>query len=246
MVKRSPERFKTDGNVFDAFTITTIQKIIDKGLINGLLGPLSIGKESNVFIAKKDDENVIAKIYRLEVCDFKRMYDYLRYDGRFDHVQKRRRHIIFAWVQREYRNLHIARDAGVRVPMPILASNNVLIEEFIGDKAMDMGGHAPKLKDASPHDPQAFYEDLKKMITKLLHAGLVHADLSPFNILNYDERPVLIDFSQSTPLDNPRAKEYYDKDVRNVLAFFSKRGVDCSVDEFEQIWLKNKKSSARP
>jgi len=238
MAKKSPEKFKTWGNVFDNFTIITLQKIIDKRIIDGLFGPLKIGKESNVFIARKGDKNIIAKIYRLEVCDFKRMYDYLRYDPRYDRMQKKRRQIIFSWVQREFRNLHLARKAGVRVPTPMLISNNVLIEEFIGNDTKNIDAAAPMLKDAYPQDPEKFYRQTKKMIEKLLKAKLVHADLSSFNILNHHEKPVFIDMSQTTPLENPRAKEYFQKDTRNIVNFFSKLGVECSRNEFTEMWDK--------
>jgi len=236
MAKKSPEKFKTWENVFDNFTIITLQKIMDKRIIDGLLGPLFIGKESNVFIAKKGKTNIIVKIYRLEVCDFKRMYDYIKYDPRYDSMQKKRRQIIFSWVQREFRNLHIARNAGIRVPTPMLVSNNVLIEEFIGDKTKDHQGHAPQLKDQYPKDPEKFYKETKVMIKKLLKAKLVHADLSQFNILNHNDKPVFIDFSQSTPLENPRAQEYFRTDAKNMVNFFSKLGVDCSKKEFEEMW----------
>lgn len=237
MAKRSPEKFKTWGNVFDNFTIVTLQKIIDKRIIDGLQGPLKIGKESNVFIAKKDDENVIAKIYRLEVSDFKTMYSYLRYDPRYENLKKNRRQTIFSWVQREFRNLHIARESGIRVPTPYHISNNVLIEEFIGDKH-DALGAAPQLKDQYPKDPQAFYHECLEMVEKLLRAGLVHADLSQFNILNSDEEPVFIDFSQSTPLENPRAKEYFDNDAKNLVNFFNKAGAKAKREDFQSIWIR--------
>ena len=236
MAKKSPEKWKTWGNVFDNFTIVTIHKIIDKGIINGLVGPLKIGKESNVFVAKIDGRSIIVKIYRLETCDFKKMYDYIKYDPRYSSLHKRRRLIIFSWVQRELRNLHIARVAGLRVPTPIHASNNVLIEEFIGDDSKNQDGAAPQLKDQIPEDPEKFYRQVKVMIKKLLKAKLVHADLSQFNILNNDEKPVFIDFSQSTPIDNPRAKEYFLNDAKNITNFFTKIGVECQMREYEEMW----------
>ena len=72
------EKFKTMHDVFDEFTNRTIFKLITKGYFRGLQSPLSIGKESNVFTALTDsNDRVIAKIYRLETCDFNRMYDYI-------------------------------------------------------------------------------------------------------------------------------------------------------------------------
>jgi len=245
MAKKSPEKFKTWGNVFDNFTITTLQKIIDKRVIDGLVSPLFIGKESNVFTAKKKDQNLIVKIYRLEACNFKKMYDYIKYDPRYERLQKRRRQVIFSWVQREFRNLHIARNAGIRVPTPFLVSNNVLVEEFIGDKSKEFRGEAPQLQKLDPKNPEAFYKKVKSMIKKLLESNLIHADLSPFNILNDNEKPVFIDMSQSTPMDNTRAKEYFQKDAHNIVKHFTKLGVDCSEDEFLDMWTEVRKKKKR-
>lgn len=216
------EEFKTWGDVFDQFTQRTVYKLITQGHFEGLESPISIGKESNVFSAiRKEGTRVMVKIYRLETCDFNRMYDYIKDDPRFVSMKKGKRNIIFSWVQREYRNLLKAREANVSVPTPLTFSNNVLVLEFIGDD----GIFAPKLKDEIPKDPKDFFEKIISNMKKLHKAGLVHADLSAFNILNYDEKPVFIDFSQCAPLDSSRAKEYLERDIRNVCNFFRKIGL---------------------
>ena len=69
------DKFKTMHNVFDNFTNLTVFKLISQGHFDGLESPVSIGKEANIFTAKKGEGRVIAKIYRLEACDFNRMYD---------------------------------------------------------------------------------------------------------------------------------------------------------------------------
>ena len=219
---RPKEEFKTWGDVFDQFTQRTVYKLITQGHFEGLESPISIGKESNVFSAlKKDGTKVMVKIYRLETCDFNRMYDYIKDDPRFLHLKKGKRNIIFSWVQREYRNLLKARQANVSVPTPLTFSNNVLVLEFIGDD----GDIAPKLKDTVPKNPREFFEKIVENLKKLHKAGLVHADLSAFNILNYDEKPVFIDFSQCTTLDGSRANEYLERDIRNICNFFKKIGL---------------------
>ena len=220
------EEFKTWGDVFDQFTQRTVYKLITQGHFEGLESPISIGKESNVFSAlKKDGTKVMVKIYRLETCDFNRMYDYIKDDPRFLHLKKGKRNIIFSWVQREYRNLLKARQANLSVPTPLTLSNNVLVLEFIGDD----GDIAPKLKDTVPKNPREFFEKIVENLKKLHKAGFVHADLSAFNILNYDEKPVFIDFSQCTTLDSSRANEYLERDIRNICNFFKKIGL--KVDE---------------
>ncbi|MBI2558608.1 serine protein kinase RIO [Candidatus Woesearchaeota archaeon] len=216
------EDFKTWGDVFDQFTQRTIYKLMTQGHFEGLESPISIGKESNVFSAlRKDGTRVMVKIYRLETCDFNRMYDYIKDDKRFLSIKRGKRNIIFSWVQREYRNILKARQANVSVPTPLTFSNHVLVLEFIGDD----GIIAPKLKDELPKNPKDFFDKIIANMKKLHKAGLVHADLSAFNILNYNEKPVFIDFSQCMPLDSSRANEYLERDVRNVCTFFKKIGL---------------------
>lgn len=224
MKKSKPrEEFKTWGAVFDQFTQRTVYKLITQGHFEGLESPISIGKESNVFSAlKKDGTRIMVKIYRLETCDFNRMYDYIKYDTRFINLKKGKRNIVFSWVQREYRNLLKAREANVNAPTPLAFSNNVLVLEFIGDDKFI----APKLKDAAPKNLKAFFEKIITNMKKLYKAGLIHADLSAFNILNYNENPVFIDFSQCTTLDSSRADEYLDRDISNICNFFRKIGLD--------------------
>lgn len=224
MSKISKEKWKVWGNVFDEFTFRTLFKLASQSHFEELKSPISIGKESNIFSAKKGEENIIIKIYRLETCDFNRMYDYIKYDPRYVNLKKQKRKIVFAWAQREYRNLIKAREAGVNVPRPITFLNNVLCLEFIGNKEV-----APKLKDKIPKNKKRFFEKIIKYVQKLYKANLVHADLSQFNILNFKEEPVFIDFSQCTLIRNPRADEFLKRDVRNICNFFRKIGLD--VDE---------------
>jgi RIO kinase 1 len=227
----SKEKFKTLKGVFDDFTERNIFKLISEGHFEGLESPLFIGKEANIFSAKKGDRRIVIKIYRLSTCDFKRMYEYIRSDPRFPAVRRQRRKVIFAWAQREYRNLLKARDAGVRVPTPIALLYNILVMEYIGSD-----GPAQKLNNAIPENPKTFFNEVISNIKKLYKAGLVHADLSPFNILNNAEKPVFIDLSQATLVEDPNAKEYLERDVRNICNFFRKLGLKVDQEEiFKKI-----------
>ena len=235
MPKIGKEKFKTMHDVFDEFTNRAIFKLISQGHFEGLESPISIGKESNVFSAlRKDGTRVMVKIYRLETCDFNRMYDYIKDDPRFGSIKKGKRNIIFTWVRREYRNLIKAREANVNVPTPLTFSNNVLVLEFIG---ID-GFIAPQLKDAVPKNPKNFFDKIVANMKKLYNAGMVHADLSAFNILNFKETPVFIDFSQCTTLESSRAKEYIDRDVRNICTFFRKIGLDVNEEKVKREIIK--------
>jgi len=212
------EKFKTYGNVFDQFTMRNLFKLKSQGYFDDVKSPISIGKEANIFSAvKKDGSQVILKIYRLENCDFNRMYDYIKFDPRYLQVKKQKRKIIFAWAQREFRNLLKARENGVKVPTPHTFKDNILVLEFIGKKEV-----APKLKDSIPRNKQKFLDKVIENMKKLHRADLVHGDLSSFNILNLDENPVLIDFSQASPLSSMNAEELFERDVKNIAHFFGK------------------------
>ncbi|NOZ80257.1 MAG: serine protein kinase RIO [DPANN group archaeon] len=224
MAKRSLEKWKTYKNVFDNFTIHNLDLLSGKGYFDELLSPIAIGKEANIFTAKAGRKRIILKIYRLENCDFNRMYSYIRADSRYPTLKKNRRGVIFAWAQREYRNLYLARKIGIRVPTPIHRKDNIIIMEMIGK-----GEPAPQLKNDYPADPERFYREVVTFMARMHRKGLVHGDLSGFNILNNRERPVFIDFSQSTTRDSPDYDELLHRDARNIARFFQKAGVETST-----------------
>jgi RIO kinase 1 len=218
MSKINKEKFKTMHNVFDEFTNRTIFKLITEKHIDGLQSPIKIGKEANVFSAKSGKKLLIVKIYRVNACNFNKMFDYIKQDPRYIGLQSKRRNIIFHWVQREYRNLINARKAGVKVPIPITFKNHVLVMELIGDN----GIVSPMLKDAYPKNHKKFFDEIIKSIKKLYMAGLVHADISGFNILNHNENPVFIDFSQCSSTKDINALDYLKRDIKTIVNFFNK------------------------
>ncbi len=224
------ERFKTMKGVFDEFTHRNLFTLQSKGVFEELVIPLKVGKESNVFIAKKGDKKIIVKIYRVQNADFKRMFEYIRKDPRYQYLNNKRRKIIFSWTQREYKNLLRAEKAGVRVPKPLSWKYNILVEEFIGN-----GEPALPLKDNLPNYPYQFFDDIVAEMRKMYQAGLIHGDLSAFNILNYNEKPVLIDFSQATMVKTPNSDELLRRDIKNILQFFKKLNVN---EDFEKIYKK--------
>jgi len=228
------EKFKTYNNVFDNFTMRNLFKLSSEGFFEDLTSSIALGKEANIFIAEKlDGSKVIVKIYRLENCNFNKMFDYLKQDPRYKALAGRKREIVFSWVQREFRNLLIARE-NVRVPIPYKAKDNILVMEHIGDEYP-----APQLKNAIPEDPESFFNAIIEMVTEMYKNGLVHGDLSHFNILNYDEEPVFIDFSQSTLTENQEADELLERDITNLVRFFSQK-CDVKCESVEDIMAKIK------
>lgn len=227
MAHKSKEIWKVWGNVFDNYTIRNLFKLISQGHFEKLQSPISVGKEANIFTAEtKDKKKVIVKIYRLESCNFNKMYDYIKLDPRYQFLKKHRRRIIFAWVQREYRNLLKAREAGIRVPLPLAVLDHILVLEYIGDDYI-----ALQLKNNPPDDLQEFFDKIIEYIELLWKkANLVHGDLSSFNILNYNGNPVFIDFSQATEVRTSNANELLERDIKNVCVFFRKQGMK-NLDE---------------
>jgi len=236
MAKITREKIKTYGNVFDEFTLRNIFTLKTKGYFDELKSPVSIGKEANIFSAeRKDGSRIIIKIYRLENCDFKKMYEYIRLDPRYTYLKSKRRQVVFAWAQREFRNLMKAREANVRVPTPIFCFHNILLLEHIGKTEP-----APKLKDAefSKEKAEKFYKKMREYLRKMHKAGLVHGDLSMFNILDNEDRPVIIDFSQATTTKSTNADELLRRDIKNVAHLFKKLGVECDTKEMEEFIKK--------
>ncbi len=229
-VRRSREEWKIYGNVFDQHTKLVLERLAAQGLFDELKSALALGKEANVFTATPGrksgkDEDIIVKIYRLENANFKKMLEYLKHDPRYMHTKPDRRATVFAWCQREYRNLLLAREA-IRCPTPLGFKSNVLVMSLIGD-----GRPAKPLKDTLPEDPEAFAALVLKDIKALWKRGLVHGDLSAFNILDHDGRPVFIDFSQATTTKAPNATELLERDLKNVATHFRRLDVPIDVEE---------------
>ncbi|MBS3124059.1 serine protein kinase RIO [Candidatus Woesearchaeota archaeon] len=236
MVTRTyQERFKTLQGVFDNHTERNLFELESHKVFDELISPLKVGKESNVFLAKKrsagNEEYVIVKIYRVQNCDFKRMFEYIRKDPRYMFLKQKRREIIFSWTQREYRNLIAAAKAGVNVPKAISWRSHILVEELIGEPA-------PPLKDLPPKNPKKFFALVIEEVKKLYQGGLIHGDLSAFNILNDHEKPYLIDFSQATVTKTPNSEELLERDIKNICQFFKKLGVKADAEEIKQEIIK--------
>ena len=229
--KDNSER-KTGNEIFDKITLETLYKLANQGYIDILNGAISTGKEANVLTGITDDEKFVAvKIYRIATSDFKKMDYYLKGDPRFNVKTKNKRKIIYSWVTKEFKHLTRLHSAGVNVPEPIRSANNVLLIEFIGDED---GNPAQPVKNQPPQNPDDFWNQLLVQLKLFVNeAKLVHGDLSNYNILNLDEKPVIIDVSQSVVLDNPISKELLERDINTLIREYTKLGVKTS---FEEVW----------
>ena len=235
-IKDSDDR-KVSSEIFDKATLQVLYKLANQGYLDVLNGAVSTGKEANVLKGIKEDGSIVAvKIYRIATSDFKKMQYYIAGDPRFNVRSSNKRQLINNWVNKEYRNLTRLKDAGVNVPEAITSLNNVLIIEFIGDED---GNPAPTVKNLPPQDPIDFYEKLVDQMDKFINkANLIHGDLSSYNILNFDEEPVIIDVSQSVVKDHIIARELLERDIKNISFEFSKMGVDTSIEDLTNRLIK--------
>lgn len=234
MRKKRSEDYEVLEEVFDRSTLMTIYKFMNKGKIDEIHGVVNAGKEARVYWGKdRDGRELAIKIYLTVSAEFKKgMLPYIRGDPRFAHVRKGTRHLIYAWAQKEFKNLQRAMDAGVRVPEPIAVSKNVLIMSFIGKN----GVSALLLKEVSLKNPRQVYRRLLTYVKKLYQkAKLVHADLSEYNIMIWKNAPVLFDVAQAVTLEHPMADQFLRRDLRNLYKYFKKLGVDVlSVEEMRR------------
>jgi RIO kinase 1 len=217
--------------VFDRSTLMVVYEFMNKGIINEIHGVVKAGKESRVYWGKtKEGKELAIKIYLIVSAEFRKgLTKYIEGDPRFKGVKHDTRSLIFAWAQKEFKNLELASRAKVRVPKPIAVKNNILVMEFIGLN----GECAPSLKEKAPKNPEKLYETLLTYLERLYKkAELVHGDLSEYNIMVWRGRPVLFDMSQAVPLVHPMADDLLRRDLTNLNRYFGRLGVKVpSVEE---------------
>ena len=209
-----------------------IYKLLNKTELDTVESIVKEGKESVVLAGlTKEGRWVAVKVYRTLACDYKSMWKYLVLDPRLKGLKKSRWAVVALWARKEFKNLGIASSYGVSCPKPVAFQENVLVMGFIGKDGLP----APRLVDVEDIDWEKAYKKVVKNLEGLAKAGLVHGDLSGYNILFY-KKPWLIDFSQSLPLRVPYARELLKRDIANINKFFSAKGV-ATLEE-EKIYNK--------
>jgi len=220
------KEFKVVHGVFDEKTLLALYRLLSKTKIT-VESLVKEGKESVILSGLTPDKKWVAiKVYRVEACEFKKMWRYLIGDPRFKGLKKRKRTIVNLWCKREFKNLKIAVKAGVNCPEPIAFQENILIMSFIGED----GSPAPRLIDVIIEDASPVYKEVIRDLKKLIKSGMVHGDLSAYNILLWD-KPYFIDFSHTTTINNQMALELLKRDVKNINSYFSKLNLHLKQPE---------------
>jgi len=161
------------------------------------------------------------------------MLPYIEGDPRFAHVRRDTRSLVYAWAQKEFKNLQRAYEVGVKVPQPIAVEKNILIMKFIGKN----GVSAPLMREARLRNPKRVYIQLLTYLKRLYRKGrLVHADLSEYNIMIQRGRPVIFDVSQAVPLEHPMAAQFLKRDIENLYRYFKK--LDINVLSVEEMYKR--------
>ncbi|KAB5535475.1 hypothetical protein PHYPO_G00118060 [Pangasianodon hypophthalmus] len=213
--------------VLDPRTRMILFKMLSRGVISGINGCISTGKEANVYHATTaKGESRAIKIYKTSILLFKDRDKYVSGEFRFRHgyCKGNPRKMVRTWAEKEMRNLIRLQTAGIPSPEPIMLRSHVLVMGFVGKDDMP----APLLKNAALSESKArelYLQVIQNMRLMYQEARLVHADLSEFNMLYHDGDAYIIDVSQSVEHDHPHALEFLRKDCSNVNDFFQKHNV---------------------
>ncbi len=225
MAKISADR-KIAERIFDNSTLLTLEKLMRHKKLDRLEGIVSTGKEANVFHGFLGKREVAIKIYAVETSDFKNMDRYIKGDVRFP-PWKNRRHLVYLWAKKEFHNLSKVHKI-INCPEPLAVEKNVLVMGFLGEK----GKSAPRWKDLPPENPEKAFKEVTKFLKKMYQQeDFVHGDISEYNVLNWQEKPYLIDFSQGVLKQHPLAEKLLERDIKNLADYFREFGVEVKEGE---------------
>jgi len=224
-----------------------LQSLIEEGLIDTVVRQLMSGKEAMVYVVRCGDETRCAKIYKEATQrSFRQAVDYtenrkvknsrsaraMAKGSRFGRQQQEA-----AWQNAEVDALYRLANAGVRVPTPYNFHEGVLLMELVADAH---GDAAPRMNDVAltPEQARAHHASLLVEVVRMLCAGVVHGDLSEFNILLAADGPVIIDLPQAVDAaGNNHAQRMLLRDVANLRDFFGRFAPELlQTDYGAEIW----------
>jgi RIO kinase 1 len=234
-----------------------LQTLVEEGLIDTVVRQLMSGKEAMVYVVRCGDETRCAKIYKEATQrSFRQAVDYTENRKVKNSRQARamakgtkfgRESQEAAWQSAEVDALYRLADAGVRVPKPHNFCDGVLLMELVTD---EHGDAAPRLNDVvlSPEQAREHHAMLLVQVVRMLCAGVVHGDLSEFNILLAEDGPVIIDLPQAVDAaGNNHARRMLLRDVANLRGFFGGFAPELLHTEFgPEIWALYERGMLQP
>lgn len=221
--------------------------LIEDGIIDEVIRPLMSGKEAAVFVVRAGDDIRCAKVYKEAAKrSFKQAVEYqegrkVRNSRRARAMEKRskygRKQLEESWHNAEVDALYKLAKADVRVPEPYGCFDGVLIMELV---TTEDGQVAPRLNDVAMSAEQAIedHDTVMRYIVRMLCAGLVHGDLSEFNVLVDDYGPVIIDLPQAIdPTANNHAERMLARDINNMTNYYSEFAPELKHTQYaKEIW----------
>jgi RIO kinase 1 len=224
-----------------------IQPLIDDGVVDEVIRSLMSGKEAQVYLVRCGQEIRCAKVYKDVVMrSFKQSVQYQ--EGRKIRNSRRQRAMgkrskfgrdqqEAVWQTAEVDALHLLAESGVRVPKAYGCFDGVLLMELITGAN---GEVAPRLNDITMSAEQAVRDHAGVMnsVLRMLSVGLVHGDLSEFNVLQNEEGPVIIDLPQAVnAAGNNSAKSMLLRDVANITQYYAQFAPELGETHYgEEIW----------
>jgi RIO kinase 1 len=238
-------------------TPARLQTLLDEGLIDGVVRQLMSGKEAMVFVVRCGEETRCAKVYKEATHrSFRQAVDYTENRKVKNTRQARamakgtrfgKQAQEAAWQSAEVDALYRLAAAGVRVPRPYNFHDGVLLMELVADAE---GNAAPRLNDCrfTPDEARTHHATLCAEVVRMLCAGVVHGDLSEFNILLAADGPVIIDLPQAVDAaGNQHAQRMLLRDVANLNDFFGRDAPELRHAQYgAEIWTLYRRGTLSP
>ncbi|TNJ34791.1 PA4780 family RIO1-like protein kinase [Arenimonas terrae] len=234
-----------------------LQPLIDDGVIDEVLRPLKSGKEASVYVVRSGDQVLCAKVYK-DMAQRSFQARVIYQEGRKVRGSRQqramgkatkfgKREAETAWKNTEVDALYRLADAGVRVPAPRGYFHGVLLMALVTDAE---GHSAPRLGEVAlePEQARDFHAALVRDMVRMLCLGLIHGDLSEYNVLVAADGPVLIDFPQVlSAAGNNAARALLLRDVHNLRDSLGRFAPELAGTHFgEEMWALYEKGELRP